>query len=76
MKRKFNIEIEDEIFKKLHILFKGDDNAIKEYIIQIIKNHVSQNNPSGSSENNESLEDYLNQGKSGSRIYGAKGQGW
>jgi hypothetical protein len=76
MKRKFNIEIEDEIFKKLNIICKGDDNAIKKYIIQIIKNHVSQNNPSGSSENNESLEDYLNQGKLGSRIYGAKGQGW
>ena len=76
MKRKFNIEIEDEIFKKLNILCKGDDSAIKKYIIQIIKNHVSQNNPSGSSENNESLEDYLSKGKSGSRNYGAKGQGW
>ena len=76
MKRKFNIEIEDEIFQKLHILCKGDDNAIKEYIIQARKHHVSQNDPSGSSENNENLEDYLNKGKSGSRIYGAKGQGW
>ena len=76
MKRKFNIEIEDEIFQKLHILCKGDDNTIKEYIIQAIKNHISQNKPSGSSENNESLEDYLSKGKSGSRNYGAKGQGW
>jgi hypothetical protein len=76
MKRKLNIEIEDEIFEKLHILCKGDDNAIKEYIIQAIKYHVSQNVPSGSSENNDSLEDYLNKGQSGSRNYGAKGQGW
>ena len=76
MKRKLNIEIENEIFQKLHILCKGDDNAIKEYINQAIKNHVSQNDSSGSSENNESLEDYLNTGKSGSRNYGAKGQGW
>jgi hypothetical protein len=76
MKRKLNIEIEDEIFQKLHILCKGDDNVIKEYIIQAIKNHVSQKGPSGSSENNESLEDYLNKGQSGSRNYGAKGQGW
>ena len=76
MKRKLNIEIEDEIFQKLHILCKGDDNTIKEYIIQAIKNHVSQSDPSGLSENNESLEDYLNKGQSGSRNYGAKGQGW
>ena len=76
MKRKLNFEIEDEIFQKLHILCKGNENAIKEYIIQAIKNHVSQNNPSGSYENNESLEDYLNKGRSGSRNYGAKGQGW
>jgi hypothetical protein len=76
MKRTLNIEIEDEIFQKLHILFKGDDNAIKEYIIQAIKHHVSQNDSSGPSENNESLEDYLNKGQTGSRNYGAKGQGW
>jgi hypothetical protein len=76
MKRKLNIEIEDEIFQKLHIVCKGDDNAIKEYIIQAIKHHVSQNDRSGSSENNDTLEDYLNKGQSGSRNYGAKGQGW
>ena len=76
MKRKVNIEIEDEIFQKLKTLCKGDENTIKEYIIQAIKNHISQDKTSGSSENNESLEDYLNKGKSGSRNYGAKGQGW
>ena len=76
MKRKLNIEIEDKIFQKLHILCKGDDNAIKDYIIQAIKHHVSQNDRSGSSDNNVSLEDYLNKGQSGSRNYGAKGQGW
>jgi len=76
MKRTLNIEIEDEIFQKLHTLCKGDDEALQKYIIQAIKHHISQNDSSGSSENNESLEDYLNQGKLGSRIYGAKGQGW
>ena len=76
MQRKLNIEIEEKIFQKLHILCKGDDNAIKEYIIQAIKHYVSQNDPSGSPDNNESLEDYLNKGQSGSRNYGAKGQGW
>ena len=76
MKRKLNIEIEEEIFQKLHILFKGDDNAIKEYIIQAIKLHVSQDDLSDSSEDKENLEDYLNKGKSGSRNYGVKGQGW
>ena len=76
MKQNFNIEIEDEIFQKLHTLCKGDDEAIKEYIIQAIKHHVSQNDLSDSSEDKENLEDYLNKGKSGSRNYGVKGQGW
>ena len=76
MKIKLNIELEDEIFQKLHTRCKGDDEAIKEYIIQAIKHHVSQNDRSGSSDNNVSLEDYLNKGQSGSRNYGAKGQGW
>jgi hypothetical protein len=76
MKRKLNFEIEDEIFQKLHILCKGNENAIKEYIIQAIKHYVYQNDPSGSSEKNQSLEEYLNKGPSGSRSYGAKGQGW
>jgi len=76
MKRNFNIELEDEIFQKLHTLCKGDDEAIKEYIIQVIKHHVSQDGPSKSSEGKESLEDYLNKGQSGSRNYGVKGQGW
>ena len=76
MKRKLNIEIEDEIFQKLQTLCKGDGNTIKEYIIQAIKHHVSQNDRSGSSENNDTLEDYLNKGQSGSRNYGVNGQGW
>lgn len=76
MRRKLNIELEDEIFQTLHTLCKGDDEAIKEYIIQAIKQHISQDGPSDSSENKENLEDYLNKGQSGSRNYGVKGQGW
>ena len=76
MKRNFNIELEDEIFQKIHTLCKGDDEAIQDYIINAIKHHVSQENLSDSSEDKESLEDYLNKGQSGSRNYGVKGQGW
>ena len=76
MRRKLNIELEDEIFQKLHTLCKGDDEAIEKYIIQAIKHHVSKDAPSDSSEKKESLEDYLNKGESGSRNYGVKGQGW
>jgi hypothetical protein len=76
MKRKLNVELEDEIFQKIHTLCKGDDEAIQDYIINAIKHHVSQENLSDSSEDKESLEDYLNKGQSGSRNYGVKGQGW
>ena len=76
MKQNFNIEIEDEIFQKLHTLCKGNDEAIKEYIVQAIKHHVSKDGSSDTSEDKGSLEDYLNKGQSGSRNYGVKGQGW
>ena len=76
MRRKLNIELEDEIFQKLYTLCKGDDEAIEDYIIQAIKNHVFKDSSSDSSEKKESLEDYLNKGQSGSRNYGVKGQGW
>ena len=76
MKRKLNVELEDEIFQKIHTLCKGDDEAIQDYIINAIKHHVSQENLSDSSEDKESLEDYLNKGQFGSRNYGVKGQGW
>ena len=76
MKQKLNIELEDEIFQKLHTLCKGDNETIQEYIIQAIKHHVSQDDPSDSPEEKESLENYLNKGKLGSRNYGVKGQGW
>jgi predicted transcriptional regulator len=76
MKQKLNIELEDEIFQKLHTLCKGDNETIQEYIIQAIKHHVSQDGPSDSSKDKENLEDYLNKGQSGSRNYGVKGQGW
>lgn len=76
MKHNYNIELEAEIFNKLHALCKGSDEAIKEYIIQAIKHQISQEASSDSSGDKESLEDYLNQGQSGSRNYGVKGQGW
>jgi hypothetical protein len=76
MKHKINIELEGEIFQKLHTVCKGDDETIKKYIIQAIKHHISQDGLSDSSEDKENLEDYLNKGQSGSRNYGVKGQGW
>jgi len=74
MGRNINIELEDDLFQKLHEICNGDEKAMKEYIYNAIKNELSQGNPSGSSE--ESLESYLNKGQSGSRNYGVKGQGW
>ncbi|MBT5469713.1 MAG: hypothetical protein HOK41_03830 [Nitrospina sp.] len=76
MKRKLNIDLEEEIFEQLKVLCKGDENAMKAYIIQALKNHVKQDKSPNVPEEKESLENYLNQGQSGSRNYGVKGQGW
>ena len=47
---------------------------MKEFIKNALKDRIIQKDPSYSPK--DSLESYLSNGKSGSRNYGVKGQGW
>lgn len=74
MTRKFNINLEDKVFQQLTKLCNSDENAIREYIVQVLKESLDRNEDS--SADKDSLESYLNKGQPGSRNYGVKGQGW
>lgn len=72
MARNFSFEVEEEFYQKLIKLFKNDEEALREYIIQSLKEKF-ENNETPEKDN---LESYLNKGTTGSRNYGVKGQGW
>ena len=74
MSQGLKIELDEQIFKQLKELCKGDENKMKEYINKALKNSLNQENLSNSPK--DSLDSYLSKGKAGSRNYGVKGQGW
>ncbi len=79
MTRKFQIELEDEVFYQLDEICKGDKSVMQDYILHILKEKFNQSNDKNSSQekdSKDSLEGYLKKGQSGSRNYGVKGQGW
>ena len=76
MIQNFNIKLEDKLYQQLKELCKGEENAMREYILQILKESLNQNDLNQLSKDKTSLESYLNKGKRGSRNYGIKGQGW
>jgi len=74
MVQELKIKLDDQIYKKLKKLCMGEENAMKDYVTEIIKEKINQ--PDSSSNQKNSLENYLKKGQSGSRNYGVKGQGW
>ena len=76
MIRDFNIKLEDKLYQQLKELCKGEENAMREYILQILKESLNQNDLNRLSKDKTSLESYLKKGQRGSQNYGVKGQGW
>ena len=76
MSRKIQIELEEEVFHQLKKLCNGNESSMQENIVQNIKKNFNQSNDKIASEKKDSLEDYLKKGRTGSRNYGVKGQGW
>ena len=76
MIRKFNIELEENLYQQLKELCKGEESTMQEYILQTLKEKLNQNDLNKLSKEKTSLESYLNKGQGGSRNYGVKGQGW
>ena len=76
MIRNFNIELEEKLYQQLKELCKGEESAMQEYILQILKERLNQEELNKLSKDETNLENYLNKGQGGSRNYGVKGQGW
>ena len=77
MKKKLTLNLDEKVYHRLLEHFKGDENALQEYVAGVLENH----NPDGEDKPEpdkikKGLEDYLNKGNAGTRSYGIKGQGW
>ncbi len=76
MIRDFNIKLEDKLYQQLKEFCKGEESAMREYILQILEESLNQNDLNQLPKDKTNLETYLNKGQRGSRNYGVKGQGW
>jgi len=76
MIRNFNIELEEKLYQQLKERCEGEKRTMQEYILQILKERLNQEELNKLSKDETNLENYLNKGQGGSRNYGVKGQGW
>ena len=66
-------------YEQLHARFGGDEEAMKNFVAKAIENWLADSCPKmsdRSKKNVGNLDEYLKSGKSGTRSYGIKGQGW
>ena len=74
------LKLDDETYQYLKVKFGGDINAMEDFAKKILSNEIKNErlDPSEAEKKNidDKLENYLKSGKSGSRSYGIKGQGW
>lgn len=77
MNNKLTVILDDEVLNKLRDMFK-DDEALRDFAVKAIKNELERcgTKQSPAKQRPEGLEAYLQSGKTGSRNYGIKGQGW
>ena len=74
------LKLDDDTYQYLKDKFDGDINAIEDFVKKILSKEIDKTrldpNDSEKKNINDNLENYLKSGKSGSRSYGIKGQGW
>ena len=74
------LKLDDETYQYLKVEFGGDINAMEDFVKKILSNEIKNKrlDPTEAEKKNidDKLENYLKSGKSGSRSYGIKGQGW
>lgn len=74
------LKLDDETYQYLKVKFGGDINAMEDFVKKILSKEIEKTrlDPNESEKKNidDNLENYLKSGKSGSRSYGIKGQGW
>ena len=74
------LKLDDDTYQYLKDKFDGDINAIEDFVKTTLSKEIEKTrlDPNDSEKKNidDNLENYLKSGKSGSRSYGIKGQGW
>ena len=74
------LKLDDETYQYLKAKFCGDTNAMEDFVKKTLSKEIEKirlnPNESGKKNIDDNLENYLKSGKSGSRSYGIKGQGW
>ena len=74
------LKLDDDTYQYLKDKFGGDINAMEDFVKKTLSNEIKKNpldpNESDKKYIDDNLENYLKSGKSGSRSYGIKGQGW
>ena len=74
------LKLDDDTYQYLKVKFGGDINAIEDFVKETLSKEIEKirldPNDSEKKNINDNLENYLKSGKSGSRSYGIKGQGW
>ena len=74
------LKLDDATYQYLKNRFDGDVNLIENFIKKILSKEIKKirldPNDLDKKNTSDNLENYLKSGKSGSRSYGVKGQGW
>ena len=74
------LKLDDETYQYLKVKFDGDINAMEDFVKKTLSKEIEKirrdSNDAEKKNTNDNLENYLKSGKSGSRSYGIKGQGW
>ena len=74
------LKLDDATYQYLKDRFDGDVNLIENFIKKILSKEIKKirldPNDLDKKNTSDNLENYLKSGKSGSRSYGVKGQGW
>ena len=74
------LKLDDDTYQYLKDKFDGDINSIEDFVKKTLSNEIKKKrlDPTEAEKKNinDNLENYLKSGKSGSRSYGIKGQGW
>lgn len=74
------LKLDDATYQYLKDRFDGDVNLIENFIKKMLSKEIKKirldPNDLDKKNTSDNLENYLKSGKSGSRSYGVKGQGW
>ena len=74
------LKLDDTTYQYLKDRFDGDVNLIEDFIKKMLSKEIKKirldPNDLDKKNTSDNLENYLKSGKSGSRSYGVKGQGW